>query len=122
MQNNATVTITAGEEILRTRTERVLQAGFRLSAVLLVVGLALSLIRRQALPATLGSPVVIFDRLMDGNGSSLVALGILAVIATPLVATAVIAWSFYQQGDRRFAGVATLVLAILIGSLVVSTF
>jgi uncharacterized membrane protein len=122
MQDNAIVAISESEETLRARTQQVLQGGFRLSVVLLVLGLALSLIRRQALPDTLGSPVVIFEGLLDGNGSSLVALGILAVIATPFVAAAVIAWSFYQEGDRRYAGIAALVLAILIGSLVVSTF
>jgi uncharacterized membrane protein len=122
MQDNAIVTISDSEETLRARTQQVLQGGFRLSVVLLVLGLALSLIRRQALPDRLGSPVVIFEGLLDGNGSSLVALGILAVIATPFVAAAVIAWSFYQEGDRRYAGIAALVLAILIGSLVVSTF
>jgi uncharacterized membrane protein YfcA/uncharacterized membrane protein len=122
MQDNAIVTISESEETLRARTQQVLQGGFRLSVVLLVLGLALSLLRRQALPDTLGSPVVIFEGLLDGNGASLVALGILAVIATPFVAAAVIAWSFYQEGDRRYAGIAALVLAILVGSLVVSTF
>ncbi len=122
MRDNATMTMSAEEHALRGRTEQVLQGGFRLSVILLVAGLALSVIRRQALPENLGSPVVILEGLLDGNGASLVALGILSVIATPLVAAGVIAWSFLQQGDRRYAGIAALVLAILIGSLVVSTF
>lgn len=122
MTDNAVTSLSANEVALRTRTERVLQGGFRVSIVLLMAGLALSLVRRQALPDTLGSPAVIFEGMLDGNGSSLVALGILAVVATPFAAAGVIAWSFLQEGDRRYAGISALVLAILIGSLVVSTF
>lgn len=123
MRDNAnTSRITVHEEILRDRAERVLQGGFRLSVVLIAAGLVLSLIRRQALPEVLGPPVVIFEGLLDGKGSSLVGLGILSMVATPLVAAAVIALSFLQEGDRRYAAIALLVLVILIGSLLVSTF
>ncbi len=110
----------SGDELLRRRTVVVLQTGFRLTAILIAAGLLLALVRREPLPHTLGNPAEILRGVVAGDPGSVIGLGIVSVILTPLVATGVICLTFARRGDRRQAAISGLVLAILLVSISLS--
>lgn len=110
----------SGDETLRRRTMLVLQSGFRITAVLIAAGSLLALIRQEPLPHTLGSPAEILRGVADTDAGSVIGLGIVSVILTPLVATGVICATFARSGDRRQAGITGVVLAILLVSISLS--
>lgn len=91
-----------------------LLAGLVVCGLLLISGLGLSLARGQAAPE---GPPPGLGRLMDeaarGNGPSLILLGLLVLLGTPVVRVIVLAVGWFWLGDRRFALVAGAVLALL---------
>ena len=97
-----------------------MQFGWRLSAVILAAGLLKSVIQQDALPERLGSPADVFRGLADLDSISVVGLGILAVILTPIATAATMALTVLGQRDTRHALISGLVLAILVGSIVLS--
>jgi uncharacterized membrane protein len=108
------------DDQLRRRTVTVLQAGFRLAVALVTIGLVLALVQREALPHDLGNPVEVAQGVVEGDPGSVLGMGIIGVILTPLVATLVIAVTFFQQGDRRYGLVSSVVLLILLTSISLS--
>jgi uncharacterized membrane protein len=48
------------------------------------------------------------------------ALGLVALMATPIVAVALAVAGFLRAGDRRYAAIAAIVLAMLVVSLAVA--
>ncbi len=108
------------DALLRRRTVRVLQVGFRVAVLLLAIGLLLSVIRQEALPHEFGSPSEVLSDVFDGSAAGFLGLGIAAIILTPLVATIAIMASFFQLGDRRYAAVCGAVIVILLVSLSLS--
>lgn len=105
---------------LNQPTSRVLVWGFRLSAALLLAGLVLSAIQDEELHTSLEDLPTIIDEIAAGNGASLVALGILVMIATPIASTISIVLSCLTIGDRRYAKITGAVLVILIASAAIS--
>lgn len=99
---------------VRHRIYLVLQAGVVLSGLLLAAGLAVVLLGpgdvSGGLPASVAAAV---RGALRGDGLSLVALGLLVLMATPIARVAVLAVSWLLEGDRRYAAVAFAVLAIL---------
>jgi uncharacterized membrane protein len=91
------------EDAIYHNAIRVLRGGFLVSAALLVAGIAWSIVEREAL----GTRVLPFQEvpraLADGDPSAVIDLGILAMMVTPVVLVLVIAWSFYDLRERRFA-------------------
>lgn len=114
-------TSVGNETVLRSRTVRVLRWGFRVSVTIIAVGLLIAVARGEALPNTLGTPADIVPDIRDGRAEGVIGLGILAMILTPFTCACVLAGTFWQQGDRRYAGISALVVGILLISLVVST-
>ena len=86
--------------------------------MILAAGLLKSVIQQDALPERLGSPADVFRGLADLDSISVVGLGILAVILTPIATAATMALTFLGQRDTRHALISGLVLAILVGSIV----
>ena len=111
-----TMRTTDGER-LRELAARVLETGFRVAVAIMAVGLILAVIRQEALPSTLEQPADIADGILQGDPKAIVGLGIISIILTPFASTLVIAAAFYRQGDRRYAAVSGLVLAILLVSI-----
>jgi uncharacterized membrane protein len=109
-----------GDALLRKRTVRVLETGFRIAVLLLAIGLLLAAIRRDALPHEFGSPGDVLSEVFDGTPAGFLGLGIAAIILTPLAATITIMASFLQQGDRRYALITGAVVVILLASLSLS--
>ena len=105
---------------LHQRAALVARIGWYVSVTILAIGLCWSLIEQEALPDRIGSPSTMFDRLMDGTPASIVGLGILSIILTPIVTACVIAVTFLEEHDRRSGLISALVLAILLGSVALS--
>ena len=108
------------DDLVRARTIRVLQAGFRIAVALLAIGLVLAALKREDLPHQLGDPGEIVRGIFQGDPGSVLGLGIVGVILTPLVATIVIAWTYKQLGDQRNATISAIVVLILLVSVSLS--
>ena len=110
----------AGVASLHQRVITVLTWGWRIGAGLLVLGLALTLVRGEQLPGKALLPNAILADLLAGRAAGVVDLAIILLIATPVVATAVVALGFWQRHDKRYTAITLLVLLVLILSVVVS--
>jgi uncharacterized membrane protein len=110
------------EDTIYHRAIQVLHAGFAVSAVLLIVGIAWSLVERQALADRVLEFGDIAGALADGDPAAVIDLGILAMMITPVILVLVIAWEFYSLRERRFALASLLVLAVLATSIAISLF
>ena len=108
---------TANESQLRGRVTRILETGFRVAVSIMSIGLLLALVQREPLPETMGQPRELVSGLSNADPGSIIGLGIVAIILTPIVSTTAIAWTFYRQGDRRYATISGLVLLILLASI-----
>jgi uncharacterized membrane protein len=106
---------------LRHRAQQSLHVGFLVSIVLILAGVLLSAIRQEAFPDTLGTPLDSIRGALDGDAAGIIGLGILAMILTPLVTAAVVAWRFLQEGDRRYAAISGVVVVILLVSMLVAS-
>ena len=104
-----------------------LRGGVMVSFGLIVLGWILSLVQEQgpqaqaelarlmvageALPQTLGAVVA---GVRQGHGLSIVALGLLVLIATPVVRVAVSILVFMEQRDRLYTAITAGVLLLLL--------
>ncbi len=99
---------------LARTVHRTLLSGVVLSGVLLLAGLVIVLVRGDLSPY---APPLGLGQLLrtatKGNGVSLLDLGVLLLMCTPLVRVAVLAVGWAMTGCRRFAAVAFAVLALL---------
>ena len=85
-----------------------------LSGVLLVLGLLIVFMRREPRPA--GPPPglgVLIRSVLSGNGLSIIELGLLVLMVTPLFRVAVLVGGWALERERRFAIVALVVLCLL---------
>ena len=55
------------------------------------------------------------------HGQAIVAAGLLALVATPILRVAVLIVAFLYQGDRLFALLGTIVLCLLLLSFALGT-
>jgi len=93
-----------------------LRVGVTLAALLAGIGGAWYLAAHGSEPASFGTPPAPLRVL--GRGDGLIALGVLVLIATPVVRVALLAIGFARQHDARYAFLSALVLAVLLASLV----
>ena len=97
---------------------RSLLAGLTLSGVLLSVGLAVALTWAQPRPEGPPHPLAAVARgAAAGNGADLMALGLLALMATPVVRVVVLGIGWGLEREWWFLGVASTVLGLLALSL-----
>lgn len=109
---------------METEIGLMLRIGVSVSAAVVFLGGILYLIRETQLPdyahfradrlTTIGSVV---HGVAHHDPSSVIQLGILLLIATPVVRVVFCVVGFARQRDRLYVGVSALVLAILIYSL-----
>jgi uncharacterized membrane protein len=113
-------------EQFRDLIGRILVVGVSVSAALIAIGFATSLVvgwegslvraPRGTLPLTdFGSMV---DSLVVLRPIGIAQLGLVVLIATPVVRVAASCVAFLLEGDRLYAAITLTVLAILLGSLV----
>lgn len=92
-----------------------LLGGLIACGILLILGLALTLV--SGAPESTGPPPGIRSLIRQsirGDGPSLIHLGLLALLSTPVMRVIVLSIGWYRLGDLRFASVAAVVLALLI--------
>ena len=95
-----------------------LRGGARLSSVILATGLAWALLGGERGGKVL-RPGVILDALRHGHGSGIIGIGLIALIATPVVREAVALTLFSRRGERGLAWLAGAVLALIALSLII---
>lgn len=108
----------------------VLRAGVAASFVLIVAGTVVSFIHHPDYLRSLvalerltrpgiapHSLAQVAAGLAAGRGQAIVALGLLLLLATPVVRVALSLALFLRDGDRTFAGLTIVVLALLFVSL-----
>ena len=87
--------------------------GFRLGAALLAAGLALAVVRREPLRREAEPFAEILPEILDGHAAGVIDVAILWLVAVPVVTVLVVAVGFARLGDRRYAALSLLVLAVL---------
>ena len=106
---------------------RLLRIGVTLAAAVVLVGGAIFLYQSGAawpdyrtfhgVAANLRGPMGIFAGVMRGDGASVIQMGLLLLIATPVARVVLAALGFLAEKDKMYAGTSTVVLCILLWSL-----
>jgi uncharacterized membrane protein len=117
-----------GERPMETWISRGLLFGVVLSALIILAGLALFLVRgpgtgeslkalvdQQKTAADLGA---ILRGIGHGDGKSLIQLGLFILILTPISRVALSLFFFLKERDLVFVAITTVVLLVLLGGLV----
>ena len=100
----------------------VLRGGVLLSAITITAGVLLFYVRSaQTAQGLLDHPyphtlAAVFSGLALGDPIAIIALGLLLLLATPVVRVAVSIFAFALERDWRYVAITALVLAILIAS------
>ncbi len=94
--------------------------GFRLGAALLAVGVVVALIKSEPLGHEADRFIDVLAAVRAGHASGIIDLAILWFMATPVATVVVVGISFWRMGDRRYALLSLLVLAILGVSIVLA--
>jgi uncharacterized membrane protein len=87
--------------------------GFRLGAALLAVGIVVALVKREPLGREADPLADVVATVRAGSASGIIDLAILWFMLTPVATVIVVAASFWRLGDRRYALLSLIVLAIL---------
>ncbi len=122
-ESEATRTVAPGTSELAASTERLeplydaavktLFWGFRLGAALLALGITAAVVKREPL-GTEADPISdVLAMVRAGYASGIIDLAILWFMLTPVATVIVVAASFWRLGDRRYALLCLIVLAIL---------
>jgi hypothetical protein len=91
--------------------------GWRLGAVLLTVGIIAAGLKGEALGQEADPIVDVLAAVMAGRAAGVIDLAILWFMLTPVATVIVVAISFWRLGDRRYALLSLVVLAILAASI-----
>jgi uncharacterized membrane protein len=105
---------------LNTVVQGVLIIGVAISTALMLVGIGLDLIYQRDPPMAVPDVGEVLQRVVSLRPSGFLALGLLALIATPILRVMRSIIAFVYERDWRYAGVTTLVLLALIISLLLS--
>ncbi len=102
--------------------ERIIQPllawGVWVSAGLMLVGLLLNLRSGHGLPAAVPALNQILPQLLALQPDSFLAVGLVVLIATPILRVVISAVAFLLESDRRYARITGIVLLIVIASIV----
>jgi uncharacterized membrane protein len=106
---------------------RLLQAGVLLAAAVVLVGGVLYLFHAsgprpdyshfRGVAVTLRTPGGIWHGVLQGDAGSVIQLGLLLLIATPLVRVILAGVGFLMERDQLYFWVSAIVLAVLVYSL-----
>ena len=124
--------VALGTAELAARTERLqplydaavktLFWGFRLGAALLALGIVAALVKREPLGHEADPLADVIATVRAGYASGIIDLAILWFMLTPVATVIVVAVSFWRLGDRRYALLSLIVLAILGASVALSLY
>ncbi len=103
---------------LQRWVHRSLLAGLVLSGLLLALGLAAATRVPRPEDGQMPQPMgALVEHAARGDGEALMTLGLLALMATPVIRVGVLAAGWSVEGELRFAAVAAAVLVLLGASL-----
>ncbi len=105
---------------LYTLSGSILVWGFRIGAVLLVLGLLLAIVTGEPIGLVADPLTDIPGVVLAGKASGVIDLAILWFMATPVVTVIAVALGFLRLGDRRYALLSLIVLIILGASIALS--
>ncbi|MCA9880077.1 MAG: DUF1634 domain-containing protein [Thermomicrobiales bacterium] len=94
--------------------------GFRIGAVLLVLGLVIAIARGEPIGHVADPLVDVPAAVLAGQASGIIDLAILWFMATPVVTVVAVATGFFRLGDRRYGYLSLIVLLILGASIALS--
>ena len=124
--------VALGTAELAARTERLqplydaavktLFWGFRLGAALLALGIVAALVKREPLGHEADPLTDVVATVRAGYASGIIDLASLWFMLTPVATVIVVAVSFWRLGDRRYALLSLIVLAILGASVALSLY
>lgn len=105
------------DAVVEVLVSRVLRGGVLLAAVVSAVGAAVYLAQHPGQSIDYGT---FTGAQLSGHspGESIMALGLLLLVATPIARVALLAVAFLLEHDRLYTAVSTLVLAVLLVSIV----
>jgi len=100
-------------DYLRGGLTAVLRLGAGVAVVLIGIGTLAGLAGRDGAPTGNG----FVGELSGGGAGSIVSLGLLVLVLTPVAALAAAVAGFVRQGERRYVVAAGVVLGLLVASL-----
>ncbi len=89
---------------------KLLVIGLVISVILIITGLVLALVKHENVPTVVPTLGTVFSQLCAWHPSGFLALGILVVIATPIMRVVGSAIAFILEKDWRFAAITLVVL------------
>jgi uncharacterized membrane protein len=92
--------------------------GLVISTALMLIGIGLDLLYQRGLPTTVPDIGEVVSQVLALRPSGFLALGLLVLIATPILRVIGSIGAFVYERDWRFVGVTTLVLLVVLVSLV----
>jgi len=98
--------------------QSVLIIGLAISSALMLVGIGLDLVYQREFPIAVPTIGDVLSRVAALRPSGFLALGLLMLIATPILRVVGSIGAFLYERDWRYAAVTSLVLAVLSVSLV----
>jgi uncharacterized membrane protein len=101
---------------------KLLIIGLALSVALILTGLVLSLINHQSLPGGVLPFGSIFPSVVALEASGFISLGLLVLIATPIIRVILSFISFLVERDWRFAGITLVVLIAVLVSILLGKY
>lgn len=97
---------------------RLLVIGLGLSSLLMIIGLALDVILHRQMPTAIPDLREVIVRVVSGRPSGFLSLGLLALLATPIVRVIGSIAAFLYERDWRYALVSLSVLLIVLLSVI----
>ncbi len=100
----------------------VLSAGISVSALVMLVGIVLALATEQHAPE--GPPpqwLALVGGALRGNAVALLQAGLVLLMLTPIARVLVLGMGWLAEKEYRFATIALIVFALLIGSLILGS-
>lgn len=107
---------------IRRAAADTLNWGFRVTVVILAIGLVVTLAQGHDLETKATDFRDVIPGLLDGEGSAIVSLAILAMMITPVITVVVTALGFFRIDDRRYGKISLIVLGVLGISIIASFF
>jgi uncharacterized membrane protein len=105
------------DAVVEVLVSRVLRGGVLLAAVVTTVGAVIYLAQHPG--QSIDYSTFTGASLSAGStGESIMALGLVLLVATPIARVALLAVAFLLEHDRLYTAVSTLVLAVLLVSIV----
>jgi uncharacterized membrane protein len=98
---------------------QLLIVGLAISVSFMLLGLFLDLILNRTIPTAIPNLGEIFTRVASLRPSGFLSLGLLVLIATPVVRVVGSFIAFIYERDWRYAGITFLVLLVVICSIVI---